>query len=216
MAILEIVLYPEEREVLTTMCEPVEEVTDEIRELVDDMIETMYHANGVGLAAPQVGVTKRVTVIDVSQRAEKGEAESESESESKTETEAEAEVESKVYVLINPEILEREGKIKWEEGCLSFPSLYGDVVRANSVKVRALDRDGQPYEFEAEGLLAVALQHEIDHLDGVLFTERMSRLKRRMALKEYKKIRIRMAEDELEKEEELQKEQEEQSESEIS
>jgi peptide deformylase len=174
MAIREIVLHPEARDVLTTMCEPVEEVNDEIRELVDDMIETMYHANGVGLAAPQIGVTKRITVIDVSAREDE---------------------ESRVYVLINPEIVESEGKLKWEEGCLSFPGLYGEVVRAEKVKVRATNRDGESYEIEGEGLLAVALQHEIDHLDGVLFTERMSRLKRRMALKEYKKIRARMAEE---------------------
>lgn len=174
MAILEIVLYPEAREVLTTRCEPVEVVDDEIRELVDDMIETMYHAKGVGLAAPQVGVTKRITVIDITPRDEE---------------------ERVVHVLINPEIIEREGKLKWEEGCLSFPGLYGDVVRAERVKVRALDRDGNPYELEGEGLLAVALQHEIDHLDGVLFTERMSRLRKRMAMKEYKKIRARMAEE---------------------
>ncbi|QDG53736.1 peptide deformylase [Persicimonas caeni] len=174
MAIREIVLYPEARDVLTTKCTPVEEVDEETKQFVDDLIETMYHANGVGLAAPQVGVTKRVTVIDVSDR----------ESD-----------EREVFVLINPEIVEREGKLTWEEGCLSFPGLYGDVDRAAKVKVRALDREGEEYEIEGEGLLAVALQHEIDHLDGVLFIERMSRLKRRMALKEYKKIRARLAEE---------------------
>lgn len=174
MAIREIVLYPEARDVLTTDCEPIEEVDDEVRQLVDDLIETMYDANGVGLAAPQIGVTKRVTVIDVTDR----------ESE-----------EPHVHVLINPEIIEREGKLTWEEGCLSFPGLYGDVKRAERVKVRALNRDGEPYEIEGEGLFAVALQHEIDHLHGTLFIERMSGLKRRMALKEYKKIRARQAEE---------------------
>ncbi|MFW5968572.1 MAG: peptide deformylase [Persicimonas sp.] len=173
MAIREIVLYPEAREVLTTECEPVEEVDDEIKQLVDDLIETMYDANGVGLAAPQIGVTKRITVIDVS--------------------DPEAE-EREPIVLINPEIIEEEGELTWEEGCLSFPGLYGDVERAAKVKVRALDRDGEPYEIEGEELLSVALQHEIDHLDGVLFIHRMSGLKRRMALKEYKKIRARLAE----------------------
>lgn len=186
MAILDIILYPEEREILTTKCEPIEEIDAEIQTLIDDMIETMYHANGVGLAAPQVGVTKRLTVIDVSKRADEGEAPEEP---------------AEVFVLINPEIIASEGKIKWEEGCLSFPALYGEVVRANRVTVRALNRHGEPYEIEGEGLLAVALQHEIDHLDGVLFTERMSRLKRRMAQKEYKKIRARMLEEQLEKEE---------------
>jgi peptide deformylase len=174
MATREIVLYPEARDVLTTKCTPVEEVDEEIQEFVDDLVETMYAANGVGLAAPQVGVTKRVTVIDVSDR--EGE-------------------EREVFVLINPEIVEREGTLTWEEGCLSFPSLYGEVERAEWVKVRALNREGEEYEIEGEGLLAVALQHEIDHLDGVLFIERMSRLKRRMALKEYKKIRVRLAEE---------------------
>lgn len=174
MAIREIVLYPEARDVLTTKCTPVDEVDEETKELVDDLIETMYDANGVGLAAPQVGVTKRVTVIDVTDREDE---------------------EPHVFVLINPEIIEREGKLTWEEGCLSFPQLYGDVDRAERVKVRALDREGNPYEIEGEGLLAVALQHEIDHLDGVLFIHRMSGLKRRMALKEYKKIRARLAEE---------------------
>jgi peptide deformylase len=181
MATREIVLYPEARDVLTTKCTPIEEVDEETQEFVDDLIETMYAANGVGLAAPQVGVTKRVTVIDVSDR--EGE-------------------ERKVFVLINPEIIEREGTLTWEEGCLSFPSLYGEVERAEKVKVRALNREGEEYEIEGEGLLAVALQHEIDHLDGVLFIERMSRLKRRMALKEYKKIRVRLAEEAEEEDDE--------------
>jgi peptide deformylase len=174
MATREIVLYPEARDVLTTKCTPVEAVDDEIRHLVDDLIETMYEANGVGLAAPQIGVAKRITVIDVSHREEE---------------------EPHVFVLINPEIVEREGTLTWEEGCLSFPKLYGEVDRAQKVTVRAIGRDGNEYEIEGEGLLAVALQHEIDHLDGVLFIERMSRLKRRMALKEYKKIRVRLAEE---------------------
>jgi peptide deformylase len=174
MAIREIVLYPEAREVLTTECDPIEEVNDEVRQLVDDLIETMYDAQGVGLAAPQVGVARRVTVIDVTDR--DGE-------------------EPHVHVLINPEIIERKGTLTWEEGCLSFPALYGEVERSEWVKVRALDRDGEPYEIEGEGLLSVALQHEIDHLDGVLFIDRMSGLKRRMALKEYKKIRARLAEE---------------------
>ncbi|MFP4599826.1 MAG: peptide deformylase [Persicimonas sp.] len=177
MTIREIVLYPEARDVLTTECTPIEEVDEQTKQLVDDLVETMYEAQGVGLAAPQIGVTKRVTVIDI--RDDEGEK-------------------SEVFVLINPEIVEREGKLTWEEGCLSFPGLYGDVERSNWVKVRALNRDGEPYEIEGEGLLAVALQHEIDHLDGVLFTHRMSGLKRRLALKEYKKIRARQAEEEAE------------------
>ena len=174
MAVRDILYYPEERDVLTTECDPVEEVDDEIRALVDDLVETMYAANGVGLAAPQIGITKRITVIDVSH----------------PETD-----ERDPIVLINPEIVEKSGSIKWEEGCLSFPGLYGDVKRAAEVTVRATNRDGEEYEIDGEELLAVALQHEIDHLDGVLFIHHMSGLKRRMALKKYKKIRAQMEEE---------------------
>jgi peptide deformylase len=174
MTVREVLFYPEERDVLTTECEPVEDVDDDIRELVDDLIETMYAANGVGLAAPQIGVLKRITVIDVSH--------------------PDAD-ERDPIVLINPEIIEKSGSLKWEEGCLSFPGLYGDVKRAAEVKVRALDRDGEEYEIEGEELLAVALQHEIDHLDGILFIDHMSGLKRRMALKKYKKLRAQMEEE---------------------
>ena len=171
MAIRKILLYPEHSDVLTTECDPVETVDDEIRQLVDDLAETMYDAPGIGLAAPQVGVTKRVTVIDTSGPDQAGD---------------------NLHVLINPEIVDQEGSQSREEGCLSFPGLYGEVVRSEWVKVRALDRDGEEYELEADGLLAVALQHEIDHLDGVLFLNRMTPLKRRMARKEYKKIRSNM------------------------
>ena len=174
MTVREVLYYPEARDVLTTECEHVEDVDEDIKQLVDDLIETMYAANGVGLAAPQIGVTKRITVIDVSHPEEE---------------------ENDPIVLINPEIIEEEGKIKWEEGCLSFPGLYGDVKRAAKVTVRAQNREGEVYEIEGEELLAVALQHEIDHLDGILFIERMSGLKRRMALKKYKKIRAQMEEE---------------------
>ena len=171
MAVRDILLYPEHSDVLTTECEPVDEVDEEIRQLVDDLAETMYDAPGIGLAAPQVGVTKRVTVIDVTDPEEPG---------------------GELHPLINPEIVDREGSITWEEGCLSFPGLYGEVERSEWVKVRALGRDGEPYEIEGEGILAVAMQHEIDHLDGILFLDRMTPLKRRMARKEYKKIRAKM------------------------
>lgn len=174
MAIRDILLYPEHSDVLTTECDPVETVDDEVRQLVDDLAETMYDAPGVGLAAPQIGVTKRVTVIDVSDPEQPG---------------------GDLHVLINPEILETSGTITWEEGCLSFPGLYQEVERSENVKIRATDRDGERYELEAEGILAVAIQHEVDHLDGILFLERMSRLKRRLARKDYKKIRARMAEE---------------------
>lgn len=158
-------------DVLTTRAEPVAEIDDEIRALVDDMAETMYDAPGVGLAAPQVGVSKRITVIDISGPEEQAD----------------------LRVLINPQILQAEGKITWEEGCLSIPGVYEKVQRKARVRVRALGRDGQPYEFDAEGLLAVAVQHELDHLDGVLFLDHLSPLKRRLALKKYKKTLERLA-----------------------
>lgn len=173
MAIRDIVFYPDE--VLATRCDPVEEIDDSIRELVDDMVETMYDAPGIGLAAPQVGITKRITVIDV---------------------EAGTEENNELRVFINPEIVEREGRILWEEGCLSIPGVYEKVSRSKRIVVRALNRDGEEFELEAEGLLAVCIQHEIDHLDGVVFLEHLSHLKRRLALKKYKKHLAKMAEDE--------------------
>ncbi len=163
MAIRDIVLYPDD--VLETECDPVDEVDDSIRELVDDMVETMYDARGVGLAAPQIGITKRITVIDPTAGEEDG----------------------NLHVFINPEIVEAEGHLSWEEGCLSIPGVYEDVDRAANIKVRALDRSGEPFELEASELLAVCIQHEIDHLDGVLFLDHLSRLKRRIVVKKYKK-----------------------------
>lgn len=135
--------------------EPVRTFTPELQRLVDDMFETMHAARGVGLAAPQVGRSERLTVVDVH---------------------------GARYALINPEIVEREGTIKWEEGCLSIPEVYGDVTRAARVKVRALDREGNPFEVEGTELLAVCLQHEIDHLHGKLFIDHLSFLKRQKAL----------------------------------
>ncbi|MFU8802799.1 MAG: peptide deformylase [Bradymonadaceae bacterium] len=170
MAILDIVLYPSD--ILNVRCAPVDTVDGGIRQLVDDMAETMYDAPGIGLAAPQIGVDKRITVIDVAHRDE----------------------EKDLHVFINPEIIDREGKILWEEGCLSIPGIYEKVQRSEKVVVRALDRDGNPFELEAEEILAVALQHEIDHLDGVLFLDHLSHLKRRLALKRYKKLLARAAE----------------------
>lgn len=164
MAVREIVLYP--NDVLTEPTEPVAVVNDEIRQLVQDLTDTMYDAPGVGLAAPQIGVLKRVAVIDVSRPDD----------------------DRDLKVLINPEVVERSGSITWEEGCLSFPQLYEKIDRAHDVVVRALNERGETYEIEASELLAVALQHEIDHLDGVLFIDRMSHLKKRRALRKYKKI----------------------------
>lgn len=151
MAILNILCYPDPR--LREKGRPVERVDEAVRRLVDDMLETMYAAPGIGLAATQVGVAKRVVVIDVSENKDQP------------------------LTLINPEILERSGEEEMEEGCLSVPGVYERVRRAERVKVRALDREGEPFELEADGLLAVCIQHEVDHLDGRLFVDYLSQLK---------------------------------------
>ncbi|MBC9072885.1 peptide deformylase [Thauera sp. CAU 1555] len=165
MALLPILRYPDPR--LHTRAAPVTTVDDEIRTLVRDMAETMYEAPGIGLAATQVNVHKRVVVIDVS------------------------EDRSALMAFINPEILERDGEQVCEEGCLSVPGIYEKVTRAEHVKVRALNGDGEPFELEADGLLAVCIQHEIDHLDGKVFVEYLSPLKlNRIKTKLAKKARI--------------------------
>lgn len=164
MAIRDIVFFP--NQVLTTPTKKVESFDDELKTLVADMAETMYDAPGIGLAAPQVGVLQRVAVIDITR----------------------GEEERDLLVLVNPEIVHREGKILWEEGCLSIPQVYEKIERSKQVTVRAQDENGETFEIEADELLAVALQHEIDHLDGVLFFDRMSQLKRTRALKKYKKV----------------------------
>jgi peptide deformylase len=151
MAVLTILRYPDPR--LEKVAKPVEQVDDSIRQLVRDMAETMYAAPGIGLAATQVDVHKRVIVLDVS------------------------DTRDQLVVLINPEILAREGEQECEEGCLSVPGVYDVVKRAEKVKVRALDRDGRLYELAADGLLAVCIQHEMDHLEGKVFVEYLSRLK---------------------------------------
>lgn len=151
MAVLAILRYPDER--LHTVAEPVREVDDEVRQLVRDMAETMYGAPGIGLAATQVNVHCRVIVIDIS------------------------EARNELLVLINPEIVAAEGMQECEEGCLSVPGVYEKVTRAAKVKVRALGSDGKPFEIDAEGLLAVCIQHEMDHLEGKVFVEYLSRLK---------------------------------------
>lgn len=153
MALLNILRYPDPR--LHKVAKPVAEVDARIQRLVDDMLETMYEAQGVGLAATQVDVHERVIVIDVSDERDDP------------------------RVLINPELIERsEEMIVWEEGCLSVPTIYDKVDRHARVRVRALDRSGQAYEFEADGLLAVCVQHEMDHLMGKVFVEYLSPLKR--------------------------------------
>lgn len=157
MAILEIRTYPDE--ILKRPSAPVGEVTDEVEHLILDMAETMYANDGVGLAAPQVGVSSRIIVIDVGGEEDRGKKES-------------------LIVLVNPEITVLNGTCTHEEGCLSLPELRAEVKRHERVVVRALDREGSPIELTGEDLLAVAFQHEIDHLNGTLFIDRLSRLKR--------------------------------------
>lgn len=151
MSLLPILRYPDER--LHTVAQPVEAVDDEIRTLVDNMAETMYAAPGIGLAATQVDVHKRVIVIDIS------------------------EARDELLVLINPEITAREGEQEYEEGCLSVPGIYDYVRRSETITVRALDQNGDSFEREVSGLLAVCIQHEMDHLEGKVFVEYLSRLK---------------------------------------
>lgn len=165
MAIKKIVLFPDE--VLTTPTQPVEKINDEIKQLVQDLIDTMYDAPGIGLAAPQIGVLKRVAVVDISRDEDEP---------------------PELVVMINPEIVASSGEILWEEGCLSFPKVYAKITRPGQVIMRALDLEGETFEIDAEELLAVALQHEIDHLDGIMFLEHMSPLKKRRSLKKYKKV----------------------------
>ena len=165
MALLPILHFPDPR--LHTKARPVVEVDDRIRTLVRDMAETMYAAPGIGLAATQVDVHERVVVIDVS------------------------EDQSGLLALINPEILERSGEHIGEEGCLSVPGIYDKVKRAERVRVRALDQHGEAIELEADGLLAVCIQHELDHLDGKVFVEYLSLLKQgRIKNKLIKRSRI--------------------------
>ena len=163
----EIKIYPDE--VLKQKAQPIEEVNDEVRALVDDMFETMYKKGGVGLAANQIGILKRVVVLDLN---------SGKENQGKNK-----------IVLINPEIVTMEGEQVGEEGCLSLPGLYKKVKRAKYVKVKALNYHGEEFEIEGEDLLARALQHEIDHLNGIVFIDRLSPLQRRLALEKYKKLK---------------------------
>jgi peptide deformylase len=162
--ILNIVKYPEP--VLSQPGEPVTEFNDELRKLAADMFETAYAAQGIGLAAPQVGVSKRMTVIDLSM--------------GKTPKDK--------LVLINPEVIFSDGKLYEEEGCLSFPEIKEKVVRAAKVRIRAQDLHGKWFEMDAEELLSRCMQHEIDHLDGMLFIFRMSALKRDLNLRKIRKM----------------------------
>src|SRR5437868_758995 len=163
MALLPILEFPDPR--LRTRAQPVAQVDAAVRKLIDDMFETMYAAPGIGLAATQVNVHKRLLVIDV------------------TETRKEP------LAFINPEIISRDGVEETEEGCLSVPGVYDKVTRAEKIRVRALDRNGKQFELDADGLLAVCIQHEIDHLDGKLFVDYLSELKRTRIRKKLEKER---------------------------
>lgn len=162
MALLDILIYPDPR--LHQVAPPVAQVDDDIRKLVDDMAETMYAAPGIGLAATQVNEQKRIIVVDVS------------------------ESKDSLHVFINPQIISTEGEEESEEGCLSVPEIYAPVTRAEKIQVRALDRNGESFEMEAEGLLAVCIQHEIDHLDGKVFVDYLSRLKQDRIRKKLTKL----------------------------
>ena len=164
MAILEILKYPEAT--LQKVSAPVKNITAQTVQLIDDMLDTMYAAPGVGLAAPQVGASERIIVMDVDHE----------------------NPHKQIYKLINPVITRAEGEIVWEEGCLSVVDFTAEVKRAAQVEVVALDENEKEFKIEAEGLLAVALQHEIDHLDGKLFIDRISRLKRDLYSRRRKKM----------------------------
>lgn len=159
MAILKIKEYGEP--ILREKALPVKEITPEILNLVKDMAETMYTDSGVGLAAPQVGVSKRIILVD--------------------------EEEDGLIVLINPVIIKSEGEVVAEEGCLSVPDIYSQVKRSSKVTVKALNENGDPIEITKEGLTARALQHEIDHIDGILFIDRIGRMERQILLNKLKK-----------------------------
>jgi peptide deformylase len=163
MAIRSILHYPDPR--LREKAAPVASITPEIQKLVDDMAETMYAAPGVGLAATQIGEPHRIFLVDIAAEDEP----------------------SNLHVFINPEIVKTEGECVGPEGCLSFPGIHEEIKRATKVTVRALDRNGKPFELTAEGLLAVAIQHENDHLDGVLMIDRMGMLKKRIVQRKMSK-----------------------------
>lgn len=164
---LDILLYP--HPALREKCRPVSEIDEEILQLLDSMTETMYEAPGIGLAASQVGSIHRVIVVDVGDDEATGRT-------------------GRLYQLINPEIVEAEGSIESEEGCLSIPDVRESVKRSKNIVVRALDRSGKELAIDADGLLSICLQHEIDHLDGILFIDRISRLRRELIKKRLRKI----------------------------
>lgn len=172
MAVLKIYVAP--HPVLKKKAEPVAAVTDEDRQLMDDMLETMYVTDGIGLAAPQVGISKRILVLDIEQQ--------------KGEDLTPAQKQGKPRFFVNPEITwESEDLRVYNEGCLSVPGQYADVTRPDKIKVKYLDYNGQAQEMEADGLLATCIQHEMDHLNGILFIDHLSTLKKDMLMRKLKK-----------------------------
>ena len=161
MAILNILHFPDDR--LRTVAKPVETVTDKHRTLINDMLETMYDAPGIGLAATQINVHEQILVVDISEE------------------------KNSPIVLINPEILEKEGDQEYDEGCLSVPGIYEKLHRAEKIRFKALNKDGESFEMNAEGLLAVCIQHEMDHLLGKLFVDYLSQLKKQRIRKKLEK-----------------------------
>ena len=159
--ILNILKYPDKR--LRTIAKPVVSVDETIKQQVKDMFETMYKAPGVGLAATQVNFHQRIIVIDISHQC------------------------NEPICLINPEIIEKSGEIQWEEGCLSVPDYYENVIRANDIKVQALNQHGETFDLEASEMLSVCIQHEIDHLNGILFVDHLSKLKQKRLKKKTEK-----------------------------
>ncbi len=171
MALLKIRIFPDP--VLRVRAEPVTVVDDEVRRILADMAETMYAGDGIGLAAPQVGISRRIVVMD-------------------TAMDDESHKPNLVY-LINPRIVARSGDVTYSEGCLSFPDLHIDVKRSADVTVEFEDEKGEPRRIEASGITAVCLQHEMDHLDGVLFVDRIGLVRRRMALREFDRLQQQAA-----------------------
>lgn len=165
MAIYPIIQLPDER--LRAVTAPITVFDEDLQKLIDDMFETMYAAKGIGLAAPQIAISKKLAVIDVSNN------------------------KSETWCLINPIIVEKKGEALMEEGCLSVPGVYDKASRALWVKLQALDRYGKPFEIEAEDLLAHCIQHEVDHLNGTLFLDHLSPLKRQLARKKLEKLKKR-------------------------
>jgi peptide deformylase len=161
--ILPILEYPDKR--LRTVAKPVKKINDAVNKLIKDMFDTMYNAPGIGLAATQVNSHQRIIVIDVSEN------------------------QNDPISLINPEIIDKSGEIESEEGCLSVPSYYENVKRANNIRVKSLDQNGDTVQTNASGVLAICIQHEIDHLDGILFVDHLSKLKQKRLKKKTKKIK---------------------------